>query len=149
MSLHVNLTLFKVQLLQDYSVHSIIVNTTCDYNPIWWPYDSAWFLTLATQCHVNYLMILSVSPICWILGTLILFLLDINCLRLRNNPELCLKCSNPSSVLVCFTAGLIPCCSCHFIPYICCSLVMEFKMALGYFVHSIFPVKAATLGFTC
>ena len=53
-----------------------------------------------------------------------------------------------SSVLVCHMAGLMPCCSQSFLSCICCSLVMEFQTALGYFLHSTFPIKATNLCLT-
>ena len=50
--------------------------------------------------------------------------------------------------LVCFAVGLMPCYLHSFLTYICCSLVIEFQTSLGYFLHSTFPINAATLGLT-
>ena len=52
-----------------------------------------------------------------------------------------------ATVLFFFSASLMPCCSCSFLVCICCSLDMEFHTALGYFLHSIFPMKATTFNF--
>ena len=53
-----------------------------------------------------------------------------------------------ASVVDFIVSCLMPWCSLSFIIYICCSLDIEFQNTLGYLLHSILPMKGATLNFT-
>ena len=79
-------------------------------------------------------------------GSISLNFLDITLLGLRANPKFWLNSNNPSiwtSLLYGKLNALL------LMPFsILYLLVMVFQTALGYFLHSTFCIKAATLGFT-
>ena len=100
-----------------------------------------------TKCLVGHRRI---SPFLLYVGFCVspLLFLDITLLRLRSCPILASRAAILASLLVCFTAELMPYGSQSLQTCICFFLVIEFQTALWYFLHSTFSVKTATLGLT-